>query len=99
MLARCSGQADAEMTSSQCLSPVPEGSSRAKHNNEKERPRLWDGGQDLLPIDFYVNAGAPLSPNFHIWLSHTPTLFDCHIGLANPFPNCHVGATCAAFAT
>ena len=56
------------------------------------------GGPHDSAIDFYVNAGAPFSPDFHIRFSHTPTLLDCHIGLADALADCHVGSTGAVFA-
>ena len=46
---------------------------------------------DNSAIYFYVNAGAPFSPDLHVRFSHTPTLLDCHIGLADAPPDCHVG--------
>ena len=63
----------------------------------KKKARLSDGPDDSA-IYFYVNAGAPFSPDFHIRFSHTPTLLDCHIGLADAPPDCHVGGTGAVFA-
>ncbi len=55
-------------------------------------------GPDHSAIYFHVNAWAPFSPDFHIRFSHTPTLLDCHIGLADAPPDCHVGGTGAVFA-
>jgi len=54
-------------------------------------PNLSDGARRSA-IYFYVNAGAPFSPDFHIGFSHTPTLLDCHIGLADALHDCHVGS-------
>lgn len=55
-------------------------------------------GPDDLAIYFDVNAGAPFSPDFHTGFAHPPTLLDCHIGLADAPPDCHVGGTGAVFA-
>ena len=62
-----------------------------------EKARLSDGPDDSA-IYFYFNARTPFSPNFHIRFLHTPTLFDCHVGLADALPDRHVGGTGAVFA-
>jgi len=64
----------------------------------KRKDSAFRAGPDNLPIYFYVNAGAPFSPNFHIRLSHTATLLNYHLGLADALPDCHVGGTGAVFA-
>jgi hypothetical protein len=54
--------------------------------------------RDDSAIYFHVNAGAAFSPDFHIRFSHTPTLLDCHIGLADSLADRHVRCTGAVFA-
>ena len=55
------------------------------------------GALKTLPIDFYIHARTPFSPNFHIRFTHTPTLLDCHIRLAHTLPDSDVGGTGAVF--
>jgi len=63
---------------------------------QKKAPPFGQGHNS--PIYFNVNARAPLSANFHTWFSHSPTLLDCDIGLADAPADRHIGGTGAAFA-
>ena len=82
--------------------PNPRGTGttwrRLSDNRRPVKKARLSGGPDDSAIYFYVNAGAPFPSDFHIRFSHTPTFLDCHIGLADALPDCHVGSTGAAFA-
>jgi hypothetical protein len=76
---------------------VPLGGDYLSTGGPVKKARL-SAGPDDSAIYFYVNAGAPFSPDLHIRFSHTPTLLDCYVGLTNAPPDCRVGGTGAVFA-
>ena len=56
------------------------------------------GALKTLPIDFYIHARTPFSPNFHIRFPDTPALLDGYVRFADGFANRRVGRPGAVFA-
>jgi hypothetical protein len=64
----------------------------------QKRPRCVGGAKKTLPIDFDVNAGAPFSPNLHLWFPDTPSFLDGYVRFTDGLADSHIRRPGAVFA-
>jgi hypothetical protein len=66
---------------------------------QRKWPRHFGRGQKILTADLDINAGAPLSPNFHVWFTDTALLLNDHIFVTDTPADRYISVSGALLAT